>query len=447
MILTRPLRKPFWIINSFFKKHRLIILGASIIAVIFLLASKNIISLLPQAKKEIRIGIVGQYNLSTLPPSIGQTISQGLIKLNLAGEIEPGLAKSWQILEDETLYRLYLNPNVFWSDDTVIENKDIKLNISNVKISYPEPGIIDFKLKESFSPFLTTLSRPILKDNQVTASQYLIKKTKYQGPYLKSLSLVGKKENLTYRFYPSHEAAWLGFKLGEVDKLDNLITNPLSENWKTKVNLEESVNYQQYLAILFNLEHPQLTVKSLRQALAYAIKDKSNSSSTRAFGPISPLSWAYNSNLKPYDYSQNQAKELFEKATEEASISAKFELNLATSQTFLPLAESIAKSWQDTLDIKVNVKIISSIEPDFETLLVAQEIPLDPDQHALWHSTQTTNISKFSDLKVDKLLEDGRKTSDLKKRKEIYLDFQKFLVEDSPAIFLQYPTTYTISRK
>ena len=32
-------------------------------------------------------------------------------------------------------------------------------------------------------------------------------------------------------------------------------------------------------------------------------------------------------------------------------------------------------------------------------------------------------------------------------RKKTYLDFQRFLLEDSPAAFLYYPTTYTIARK
>ncbi len=97
--------------------------------------------------------------------------------------------------------------------------------------------------------------------------------------------------------------------------------------------------------------------------------------------------------------------------------------------------------------VKVEVKIINSIESDFQAILIAQQIPLDPDQHALWHSTQDTNISRYSELKIDKLLEDGRKISDFDKRQEIYQDFQRFLVEDSPAIFLQHPVTYTIERK
>ncbi|MEA3355119.1 MAG: hypothetical protein U9Q63_01385, partial [Patescibacteria group bacterium] len=121
--------------------------------------------------------------------------------------------------------------------------------------------------------------------------------------------------------------------------------------------------------------------------------------------------------------------------------------SLGTSDSFLERAESIALSWEKVLDVDIDVKIINSIDNDFQAILIAQEIPLDPDQHALWHSTQETNITHYQNLKVDKLLEDGRTISDPKKRKEIYQDFQKFLVEDTPAIFLSHPTTYTITRK
>jgi len=226
-----------------------------------------------------------------------------------------------------------------------------------------------------------------------------------------------------------------------------MVINPLSKKWTKKVDLVESTNYQQYLAILFNLKDPQLSNKPLRQALAYATEKKAESKDSRCLGPISPESWAYNSNVKPYTYSPTQAKELFDKFEEEASVSGKLRINLGTSQSFLSLAEAIAQSWEKVLDIEVDVKIINSIEPNFQSILIAQEIPLDPDQHVLWHSTQDSNISNFSDLKVDKLLEDGRKELDQDSRIDIYQDFQRFLLEESPAIFLRYPTTYTINRK
>ena len=39
-----------------------------------------------------------------------------------------------------------------------------------------------------------------------------------------------------------------------------------------------------------------------------------------------------------------------------------------------------------------------------------------------------------------------RKTIDINERKEIYADFQKYLLDDAPASFLYLPYTYEISR-
>jgi len=44
-------------------------------------------------------------------------------------------------------------------------------------------------------------------------------------------------------------------------------------------------------------------------------------------------------------------------------------------------------------------------------------------------------------------LEEGRQTFDTQERKRIYFDFQRYLLEESPAIFISYPTFYNITRK
>jgi peptide/nickel transport system substrate-binding protein len=80
--------------------------------------------------------------------------------------------------------------------------------------------------------------------------------------------------------------------------------------------------------------------------------------------------------------------------------------------------------------------------------LAILDTPDDPDQYSIWHSTQeATNITHYENPRIDKLLEDGRSEIDLASRRRIYLDFQRFLVEDSPAAFLYYPATYTVSRR
>lgn len=447
MILTRPFRKPFWIISSFVKKHQRLIIFAALIGVIIFLFTKDLIPFIPQPKPKIKVGVVGQYTLNNLPAHISHTISRGIMSVDPAGLITPDLAESWQVSQDETVYTVYLKPDLFWSDGTPLISEDIEFEIPDVAVSYPDDLTIEFHLKESFSPFLVTLSRPLFKQGNIGAAEFLIKSIRYQGPFIKSLNLIGPQRNIIYRFYASNQTAWTGFRLGEIDRLENLFSNPLDDHWLDKLTLETATNNNQYLAVVFNLNHKYFSVKPLRQALAYAIKDKNPDQAKRALTPINPNSWAYNSKVKAYDYNPSQVKELFETFTEEATFSGQLTLTLATSESFLKLAESIANSWEETLDIKVPVKIVNSIEEDFEALLIAQEIPQDPDQHALWHSTQPTNLTNYSDLKVDKLLEDGRKISDPKKRLEIYQDFQRFLVEDSPAIFLMHPTTYTISRQ
>ena len=90
----------------------------------------------------------------------------------------------------------------------------------------------------------------------------------------------------------------------------------------------------------------------------------------------------------------------------------------------------------------------STIPSDYQVLLRSLPIPYDPDQYIYWQSTQeNTNISNYSSAKIDKLLEDGRKTLDKEQRQKIYADFQFYLVDDVPAIFLYYPKIYTIKRK
>jgi len=446
MILTRPFRKPLWILKSFVQKHQRLILLAAFFGAVLYIFIKNLLPLLPQVKASTRIGLVGQYTLNTLPLSVSQNISRGLTKIDQTGQVVPDLAQNWDISSDETLYTINLKKDIFWSDNTPIKAKDLSFSIPDVQFKVIDDYSLSFQLKESYAPFLSLLARPVFSKKNQGAGKFMIKALKYSNQYLKSIELTNYKQSLYYRFYPSHEAAWLGFKLGEVDQLQNLLINPLSDSWKNKLRLETQVNYGQYLGIIFNLKDLYLGQKALRQALAYALDRKSDTPETRALTPINPYSWVFNPNVKPYDFNPEQARELFDKFAAEATISGQLELRLDTSQSFLSLAESIAASWEKVLDIKTNVKVVNSIDPDFQALLVAQEIPLDPDQHALWHSTQDTNITHYSDLKIDKLLEDGRKISDQAKRREIYQDFQRFLVEDSPAIFLEHPTVYNISR-
>jgi ABC-type transport system substrate-binding protein len=250
------------------------------------------------------------------------------------------------------------------------------------------------------------------------------------------------KPKIVFRFYPTEEAARIGFKLGEVDILKEIVRPEEILKWKN-VQISPQVKLNRFVAVFFNTNDPKLGDKSNRQALAYAIKKRWE---PRALNSINPTSWGYNEDVKPYNYDQANAKKLLESQTNGETKEPLKEIELSTFSSLLPIAEEIKKDWEN-LGIATKIKVVSGLSEDFQALLATQEVPPDPDQYLFWHSTQQTNIAHYKSPKIDKILEDGRKEQDQEKRKTIYHDFQKFLVEETPAVFLFHPTVYTISKK
>lgn len=80
------------------------------------------------------------------------------------------------------------------------------------------------------------------------------------------------------------------------------------------------------------------------------------------------------------------------------------------------------------------------IERDYEAILAGEELPLDPDLYAFWHSSQKFdpggNLALFESPSVDAILEKGRENFDEAERAQLYRDAQKLLLEEAPAIFL-----------
>ena len=205
-------------------------------------------------------------------------------------------------------------------------------------------------------------------------------------------------------------------------------------SWKT-LHINKDIGYNNFVAIFFNTESEKFKDKTIRQALSYAL-DKETFSEVRAISSISPYSWAYNPQVKKYLIDNEKAKDA-------KDISVK----ISTLPNLLGTAEKVARQWKE-IGVNTEIEVTPNIPQDFDVFLATVDTPKDPDQYSLWHSTQEgTNISKYKNARIDKLLEDGRTELDTETRKKIYLDFQRFIVEDVPAIFLYHPIFYTVSRK
>ncbi|EKD90004.1 MAG: Extracellular solute-binding protein, family 5 [uncultured bacterium] len=115
------------------------------------------------------------------------------------------------------------------------------------------------------------------------------------------------------------------------------------------------------------------------------------------------------------------------------------EIILTATPNLEEVGKEIIGSWKK-LGFDAKLRVESGIPQNFQALLITQSIPIDPDQYFLWHGTQTkTNLTRYNSKRVDKDLEDGRKIVTEEERKEKYFDFQKTLLEDTPATFLYFP--------
>lgn len=439
----RKLRYWWRLLTAFWRKRKKLIIGGAIISFLFFLFSPRLLNyLLP--KNTQKIGVVGRFSQEELPTEIQRLISDGLTSIMPDGEATPSLASSWEVKEEGKEYLFTLKDDASWQNGKPVLAKDINYNFNDVTYGVIEEKKIKFQLKEPFVPFPIVVSRPIFMKGLIGTGEYQVKSMSKNGQIVEKMVLIPARDKskpiLVYHFYPTESAARTAFKLGEVQTLKEISNPGELETWQG-VKVTSKIKFDRFIAIYFDTQSQHFGNKSLRQALAYAIQKNWE---PRAFGSINPNSWAYNADVKPYNYDLENAKTLLKKAAEENG-EALQSVELSTIPSLLSLAEEIKNDWQE-LGIEVKIKIINSLGESFDALLVAQEIPPDPDQYSLWHSTQVSNISHYKSPKLDKLLEDGRKTLDKEKRKEIYADFQRFLVEDTPAIFLFHPTLYTVSR-
>ncbi len=441
--MFKSLRRYYWVSQSFLARHSQIIIRTTgiVLAVIliFFLFSRYI----PTQKHTLRIGRVGKYTLETFPADLQNLLSHGLVSLDPEGTVTPALAKTWEVKDDGKTYTFTLDSNISWHDGSPLTPEDIDYNFQEVGVELGD-NTITYRLKEPFAPFFSVLSRPILKKNKFGTRDFRLTKTQISSGVLQSITLENRSERRIYKFYPTETSSLTAYKLGEIDTVERLsfVSDTLRSDSTSLV--EDNAQQDSVQSVLFfNNNDVLLSSKPARQALAYAIADKTFGKE-RVISPINQSSWAYNNLVKTYDYDQDRAKTLFSQDIKDISSQ---KLELKTILPYLDVAESIAQSWRDTLGIQVEVKVVSSLTSDYQIILADFTPPLDPDQYSIWHSTQPTNFTHFSNLKIDKLLEDGRRTSDQQLRQEIYQDFQRFLLEDSPAVFLFKSASFTLSRK
>ncbi|OGH24920.1 MAG: hypothetical protein A3B47_02315 [Candidatus Levybacteria bacterium RIFCSPLOWO2_01_FULL_39_24] len=452
MIVLRK-RLLFWLIKAYFKKwgkNILIYFGLGL--VVFFLLNKVLsysITRLPFIEKET-IGMVGSYTIDSLPREILSKISKGLTRTEIDGTVKPDIAEKWKIAPNGKSYAFILHKDRFFSDGTNLTSDNINYDFADVTVRRPDKYTIVFDLRDNYSPFLTTVTRPIFKNGFVGVGDYKVKKIRLNGNFIESIELYSEKyhKNITYQlFYPTTFALKTAFLLGEVSIITNLpdleFKNSNFGSFKN-VKVEKKINRTKLVTLFYNTRDKVVSSKTLREGLSYTMPDNFESGE-RNSSPLPYFSYANQGRFNAYQQDLEHAKLLIDKS-ETATESGKISLTMDTLPKYESTAKTIAETWKK-LNIETKIKVTSQVPSNFQIFLGEINLSSDPDQYTLWHSSQVNNITYYDNKRIDKLLEDGRKELDIQKRILIYSDFQKYLLSDPPASFLFFPYYYEVSRK
>ncbi|MCG2809229.1 MAG: ABC transporter substrate-binding protein [Candidatus Portnoybacteria bacterium] len=278
-------------------------------------------------------------------------------------------------------------------------------------------------------------------------------------------------EKIALKFYNSQTALIEAKQKGQIDGLSFLPA-------KDQTDLESNLNIHQislpsYYALFFNqTKSKPLADKTVRLALAHSV-DKGeiinqvlNGQGVSVNSPLLEGWPSWTSETKVYDFSPEHARNILEaedwKDTDEDGFrektiddeEVKLEIGLLTTNwpELRQTAEMIKGYWEE-IGVKVNLSIVdaASVQQDYirpreyDALLFGEVLGADPDPFAFWHSSQKKdpglNLALYQNDDADKLLEDARQVMDQEIRTQKYVEFQKTLTENIPAIFL-YSATY-----
>lgn len=347
-------------------------------------------------------------------------------------------------------------------------------------ITVVDPQTIKFELAEPFAPALNNLSgygilpkhlvepvindvkgsdfakKPVgsgsfkfvewVKDDHITLERNPDWKwgLKQKNPWI---------DKIVIKTIPDIQANMVALETGETDYAGIQPDN--YEHFKNDVKHVNVITGMQftYTYLGYNLKNPMFSDKRVRQAITHAINRQEivdqllMGHGTLANGHASPVRWDYNPNVPVFTYDTAKAEKLLDEAgwvkgadgmRAKGGVKLAFEIatnngNKTREQSAVIIQQALKKVG---MEVKVNLMewnaFLDHIDSDKkQAYILGWSLGFDPDAHSIFHTDGGFNaMTGYSNAQVDKLIEQGRTTTDQAKRKEIYGQMQNILAEE-----------------
>lgn len=441
-------------------------------------------------------------------------IFNGLTKYNKDIKVTGDLAESWEVSRDGLQITFHIRKDVKWHDGHEFTADDVIFTYNTVtdpkvptaygsnygpvdKVTAVDKYTVKVTYKEPYAPALESwgmgiIPRHILEGKDITEERYN-RNPVGTGPFKIKEWVTGQKvvleafeayfegrpkiDRYTARVIPDTATMFLELKFGGIDYMG--LTPP---QYKLQSDTEFFNNYFQkfrypafgYTYLGFNLMDPRFADKRIRQAITYAINKKDIINGvllgygTPCTGPFPPESWAYNPEVRDFEYDAEKAIRLLSEAgwirgkdnlVYKDGKPFRFTVLVNQASDVRLKAAQIMKEGLKKVGIDMDIKVLEwqamlhefIDKKRFEAIIMGWALSRDPDIYDIWHSSKIKegefNFISYKNEEVDRLLLEGRKTFDLEKRKTIYNRIHSILAEEQPVSFLFVPDALPVLHK
>ena len=460
--------------------------------------------------KPIHLNSAITSGMRTMMPA--SQIFASLLRLSHNWEYQPYLAEKWEVSPDGLAVTFHLRSGATFHDGKPITSEDVAFSIMTIqkyhpfsdmlaavdKVETPDPLTATVRLKKPHPALLTVMASPmapilpkhIYGDGQdinthpanlkpvgsgpfkfVSSGDSEIVLEKYSGFFLPGRPYLDK---LIFKIM--EPVIPVALETGSVQLYGFTNTSDLSgqiaknENLRIEYSGYEGIGPMNWFA--FNLRKPPLNDKRVRHAIAYVIdrdflvKELFGDKAKAATGPISPDSPFYSDKVNKYPLNTDLANKLMDEAGyPRDDKGVRFTLTLA-HQTAINI--TISEYLQSVLSRKLGVKLRvlhfdkfsdwAKVVADGDFEMATDEVFNHGDPVIGVHRTYLSrnirpgviwsNTQGYSNPIADELMDKAAVEKDPVRRKALYAEFQKQVVEDLPIYWLyQIPHQTVYNRR
>lgn len=422
--------------------------------------------------------------------TVATSVFEGLVDRDLDLELQPGLAESWEYLDDSTLeFKLrqgvvFHNGEPFnaeavkftfdrllgeegqkgpqYSNYTSIESVEVKDEYTiTMKLNAPDPVLLT-KLAGYGAVivppgYVTEVSDEEFNNKPVGTGPF--KMTGYKRDQEAVLEKnedywkegFPKLDKVTFKIIPEASTRLAELQTGKIDIMKRVEVAQTKTVKDTSFLKLEEVGTPTVFSLRFDTANAPLDKKEVRQAINYAInKDEIIEEILGGYGiPISTyqseLSFGNNPDLKPYAYDPEKAKEMLKAA----GVAEGTELDVfipGNDGNFKEITQAVA-FYLEEVGLKMNINsvdnttLISDLIPNGKAGHMYRQgwggwtLDFDNTAYLMYHEGEQWNPS-FKDEKVEELLAAQRATVDQDERHKIFMELTTLLYDLAPEVNL-----------